>query len=81
MPAYRLHPGETRPYFAEVPYYVWGQVNYDSEGDCDRPRDRNWTSLELTNRETQERLSISLPHDGPWEVKGTTPQLCVRASF
>jgi hypothetical protein len=71
MHEFRLHPGRTRPYFAEVPYYVWGEVNYDSEGDCARPRDRNWTCLELTNRKTNERLNISAPHDGPWTVEGS----------
>lgn len=70
MPDYRLQPGKARPYFAEVPYYVWGEVNYDSEGDCARPRDRNWTSLELTNRDTDESVTIAAPAEGPWEVRG-----------
>ena len=46
------------PYFAEAPHYLWGQINYDSEGDCDRPTDRTWTWLYLANRDTGEEVSI-----------------------
>src|SRR5262245_37540282 len=41
--SYRLHLDGLRPFFAEIPYYVWGEVNYDSMGDCKRPTDREWT--------------------------------------
>ncbi len=47
-----------RPFFAELPYYLWGAVNYGSEGDCKRPTDREWTSLEICNRETQDFVYI-----------------------
>jgi hypothetical protein len=43
MATHRLRLTEPRPFFAEVPYYLWGQVNYDSEGDCKSPTDREWT--------------------------------------
>src|SRR5262249_26625195 len=49
---------EPLPFFAEYPYYLWGEVNYDSDGDCQRPTDRAWSSLSLKNRETRERLQI-----------------------
>ena len=58
MGKHELEPGGPRPYFAEIPYYIWGQVNYDSDGDCDRPRSRNWTWMDLENRETGEQISI-----------------------
>ena len=38
------------PFFAELPYYLWGSVNYNSEGNCKSPRDRNWTHLEINRR-------------------------------
>jgi hypothetical protein len=46
------------PYFAELPYYVWGQINYDSEGDCRRPTDRTWSWLHMANRITGEQVMI-----------------------
>lgn len=44
------HGPEPRPFFAEYPYFLWGEVNYDSDGDCRRPTDREWTQLDLTRR-------------------------------
>lgn len=67
---HRLTIETPRPYFAEVPYYLWGTVNYDSEGDCNRPTDRNWTWLELTHRGTGERLVIR-SNGLMWTVTGT----------
>jgi hypothetical protein len=32
MTTHRLPLAGLRPFFAEVPYYLWGQVNYDSDG-------------------------------------------------
>lgn len=32
MTTHLLHLTSPRPCFAELPYYVWGQVNYDSDG-------------------------------------------------
>ena len=64
------------PFFAEYPYYVWGEINYDSEGDCRRPTDREWSWLEILNRKTRERLSIrsaeKLTISGPSAVLAAT---------
>jgi hypothetical protein len=46
------------PFFAEYPYFLWGEVNYDSEGDCARPTDRFWTELDVTNRHDDTTVSI-----------------------
>jgi hypothetical protein len=59
MNTYRLQITAPRPYFAEIPYYLWGQVNYDSEGDCNRPTDQFWTEFDLTNRETGDSVAIT----------------------
>jgi hypothetical protein len=79
MSTHRLRLTEPRPYFAEIPYYLWGQVNYDSEGNCKSPTDRTWTWLDLTNRETREHLAITSQADS-WEVSGQDP-LAVRAAL
>ena len=80
MTAYHMRLTEPRPFFAEVPYYLWGQVNYDSEGDCKSPTDRNWTCLELTNRETRERLHFSSEAES-WEISGEDPTAARAAQF
>jgi hypothetical protein len=49
---------ETMPFFPELPYWLWGEVNYNSEGDCKKPTDINWHSIELRNRDTKASISI-----------------------
>jgi hypothetical protein len=44
-------------------------VNYDSEGDCKRPTDRDWTWLELGNRVTGESLAV-YQEDDAWSIDG-----------
>lgn len=61
-------------------YYLWGQVNYNSEGDCKSPTDRQWTWLELENRETRERIEIS-GEAKQWEVTGADPHAARTAFF
>ncbi len=80
MATHRLRLTEPRPFFAEVPYYLWGQVNYDSEGDCKSPTDREWTWLDLTNRESREHLDSSSQGDS-WEVTGDDPLAARAAHF
>lgn len=69
---FRAYIESLRPYFAELPYYVWGTVNYDSEGDCSKPTDRNWSWIELTNRDTGERVEIKGEHS-IWTIDGDEP--------
>lgn len=80
MITHRLRSGTPRPFFAEIPYYLWGQVSYDSDGDCTSPTDRSWTWLVLTNRETRERLEITSQED-TWEVSGEDPCAARTALF
>lgn len=80
MGEHELEPGGLRPYFAEIPYYVWGEVNYDSDGNCDRPRSRDWTWMDLKNRETKEGLSISIA-ESAWLIEGSEPAAARAAQF
>lgn len=80
MATYRLRITEPRPYFAEVPYYLWGQVNYDSNGNCASPTDQMWTELDLSNRETDEHVEI-MHRDDVWEVVGDDPVAARAALF
>jgi hypothetical protein len=68
------------PYFAELPYYLWGRVNYDSEGDCKRPTDREWTWIYLQNRDTGE--VVELKHgEKAWSMEGNDPTIARLAMF
>ncbi len=49
---YTLTIHKPKPYFAEIPYYLWGTINYGSDGDCSHPASREWTYFRLTNRHT-----------------------------
>jgi hypothetical protein len=69
---YQFRITEPRPYFAELPYYAWGSVNYDSEGDCGNPLDRKWHWMELTHRGTREQVYIG-SKDEIWTVSGDEP--------
>jgi len=62
------------PFFAEYPYYVWGEVNYKSEGNCQRPTDRAWTELAIKNRDSGESLAIAV-RDGEIEIDGPSAAL------
>jgi hypothetical protein len=80
MATHELTLSQPRPYFAEVPYYLWGEVNYDSEGDCKKPTDRNWTWLRLERRDTGETVEISGNRE-QWEIDGPDPAAARGALF
>jgi hypothetical protein len=69
MATYRIQLDRPRPFFAEIPYYLWGQVNYDSEGDCKKPTDRQWTWMYLQHRDTREVIEIK-QEGGAWLIHG-----------
>ena len=71
MAEYGIELDQPRPFFAEIPYYLWGQVNYDSEGDCKRPTDRQWTWISLEHRGTQERIDVRQSAKGEWLIDGS----------
>ena len=79
MSKYKILTQSPRPYFAELPYALWGEVNYDSEGDCKRPTDQEWTCLELTNRDTRQRVTVTNP-ENDFEIESDDPQLAARTT-
>jgi hypothetical protein len=68
-----------RPYFAEIPYALWGEVNYDSDGDCKHPTDQDWTCLQLTNRETDQQLEITSAQN-EYRIESEEPPLAAQAT-
>jgi hypothetical protein len=69
---YQIRINEKMPYFAELPYYLWGQVNYDSEGDCKRPTDQSWTWLYLRHRNRSDYIEVAC-ENGLCTVEGSNP--------
>lgn len=67
----RVQVGGLRAYFAELPYYLWGQVNYNSEGDCRTPRDRQWTTLAVQRRGSDECVDIRISDKGEARIEGS----------
>lgn len=80
MQRYTLILSNPRPYFAEFPYALWGEVNYDSDGDCQRPTDQQWTALHLRQRITGESLQITSSGD-EFVVESDEPELAARAAM
>lgn len=71
-----------RPYFAEVPYYLWGATNYDSYGNCRRPTDQKWTHLIVRNRWTGARVTIYKSwFSFHWVIESDSAQLASRTSL
>jgi hypothetical protein len=56
-----------RPDFWSVAVFLWGeQHDFDSDGDCLYPADRNWTELTLDSRERKdERIDVDPVGDAP----------------
>lgn len=69
-----------RPYFAELPYYLWGEVNYNSEGDCRRPTDQEWTWIAVTNRTTREEVSVT-GEPAKFAIESKRPELAARTAL
>ena len=72
MPIHEFTISSAPPYFAELPYYLWGSANYDSEGDCERPTDRSWTWMELERRVARHHLRIA-SDDSRWKCESEEP--------
>ncbi len=80
METYRIKIEQKRPYFAEIPYALWGEVNYDSDGDCQKPTDQNWTEFDLRNRDTGEDFRV-IGQKGIFEIRGKNPEVVARGAM
>lgn len=79
---YSLTIERPRPYFAELPYYLWGEVNYDSEGDCSKPTAQDWTWLDLARRDRNNDDHIQITSEGStWRVIADNPAAARTAIF
>jgi hypothetical protein len=79
MSVHKLLIDSPRPYFAEIPYALWGEVSYDSEGDCKQPTDREWSGLELTNRDSRQRVVIT-GSENKFEIESNESEIAARAA-
>jgi len=79
MSKYKILIESPKPYFAEIPYALWGEVNYDSEGDCKRPTDQNWTEFELKNRQSRQRVFITSTKN-EFEIESDELQLAAQTA-
>ena len=79
MSKYKILIESPKPYFAEIPYALWGEVNYDSEGDCKRPTDQNWTEFELKNRQSRQRVFIT-SNKNEFEIESDELQLAAQTA-
>ena len=80
MAVQRIQLERLRPFFAELPYYLWGRVNYDSEGDCKKPTDCEWTWIYLQNRDSRETVEVK-HEEGNWIIVGDNSTAARLAMF
>jgi hypothetical protein len=74
------NPGP-RPPFRELAHYLWGEVDFDSDGNADV--DPNWTELTLTRRPNyDERVDIDPVSENPLVLKiiSSTPGLAQKTA-
>lgn len=69
----KVNKPEVLPYFAELPYYLWGSINYNSDGNCKFPKDRDWTFIEANGRgeHADQYYSIRVQGFDMLEIQGS----------
>ena len=74
------NPGP-RPLYKDIANYLWGEVDFDSEGNADL--NPNWTELTLTRRPNyDERIDIDAIFENPLVLKisSSTPGLAQKTA-
>ena len=62
---YLVEPG-LRPPFPSVAHYLWGNVDFDSDGNSSHANDNQWTELTVIRRSIdRERLDIDPVSENP----------------
>jgi len=77
---FKITTTQPKPYFAEIPYAVWGDVNYESIGDCEFPTDSKWTLLRIYNRETDQIILIE-DVNNELIIQATDSQIAVQTAL
>ena len=74
-----------RPDSRSIAVFLWGEGrDYDSDGNCPYPADRNWTELTLDSREREnERVDVDPVREEPLtlKVESEQPSLAARVAY
>lgn len=55
-----------RPPFSSIANYLWGEMDFDSDGNSNHANDSQWTELTIERRSTDsERLDIDPVSESP----------------
>lgn len=77
------NPG-ARPPYPDMAYFLWGDVDFDSDGNSFAgPNDPNWTELTIIRRpDHEERVEIDPISDSPLilKIRSSTPNLAHKAA-
>lgn len=66
---YVVQPGLRPPFFA-VAKYLWGEVDFDSDGNSQHPDDTTWTELTITRCPSETgRVDIDPVSEAPLVLK------------
>lgn len=74
------NPG-TRPAFSDVALYLWGDVDFDTDGNADTHP--NWTELTITRRpDYDKRVDMDPASEDPLvlKIRSSTPGLARKAA-
>jgi hypothetical protein len=75
------NPGK-RPPFAALAQRLWGDADFDSDGDAATP-ESDWTELTITRRpEYDQRVDVDPINDSPLmlQIRSATPGLALKAA-
>ena len=75
--------GGPRPPFDKLAKYLWGAVDYDSDGDSVDPESTNWTELTLTNRQDEtQRIDVDPISEFPLRlvIRSESEELATKAA-
>jgi hypothetical protein len=85
MTSFFVRTPNPRPDFRSVAAFLWDEKHdFDSDGDCLYPADRNWTELTLDSRERKnESVDVDPVSDAPLtlKVRSERPHLAARVAY
>jgi hypothetical protein len=75
--------GGPRPPYDKLAKYLWGAVDFDSDGDSVEPGSTNWTELTLINRQDEtQRIDVDPISESPLllEIRSESEELAARTA-